>query len=77
MARQRRLQSIKHLQAINTIARALPDIKFWLPTREYKIVKSFIDEGFEIVDNLTIRLSAYFKPSATISTRKLEFRRRP
>lgn len=58
------LQSIKHLQAINTIARALPEIKFWLPTREYKIVKSFIDEGFEIADNLTIRLSAYFKNQA-------------
>jgi hypothetical protein len=58
------LQSIKHLQAINTIARALPDIKFWLPTREYKIVKDFQEEGYEIAENLTVRLSAYFKNSA-------------
>lgn len=57
------LQSIEHLRAINNIAKDLPQIKFWLPTREYKIVKQFTDAE-EIADNLTIRLSAYFKSSA-------------
>jgi hypothetical protein len=53
------LQSVEHLKAIAKIANALPSIKFWLPTREYKVVQEFSKEN-EMPENLTIRLSAFF-----------------
>ena len=34
------IQSIEHLENIAQIARKLPDIMFWLPTREYKILRA-------------------------------------
>jgi hypothetical protein len=63
------IQSIEHLENIVKIAEALPYIKFWLPTREYNIVKEFQQKhwpkslggallrpkGFP--PNLTVRLS--------------------
>lgn len=52
------LQDAKHLAQICTVARFLPHVKFWLPTREYKIVNSWIASGQGIPDNLTIRFSA-------------------
>lgn len=54
------LQDIPHLQKIVEIAKNLPHIKFWLPTREYGIVSDYIEkiEGI-IPDNLCVRLSAY------------------
>tara|TARA_R100001163_G_scaffold65367_1_gene62293 strand:- start:1270 stop:1914 length:645 start_codon:yes stop_codon:yes gene_type:complete len=50
------LQSVTHLSAINSIAIALPNIQFWLPTRELDIVESYLKE-FKPQPNLTIRLS--------------------
>lgn len=35
------LQSLEHLDAIVEIARALPSIQFWLPTREYATVRDW------------------------------------
>lgn len=58
------LQSLAHLEAIAKVAVNLPKIKFWLPTREYKIVKSYVDKHGSFPSNLTVRLSAYFKQSA-------------
>ena len=58
------LQSIDHLKAIIQIARNLPKIKFWLPSREVKIIKDYINEGNIIPDNLNIRISAFFIGSA-------------
>jgi hypothetical protein len=52
------LQSLKHLQNIVAVCERLPSIKFWLPTREYGIVKAFIDAGYSVPANLTIRVSA-------------------
>lgn len=52
------LQSVQHLFAICEIARCLPQIRFWLPTREYGIVSQYLEIG-DIPDNLTIRLSAF------------------
>lgn len=54
------LQSTNHLARIAEIARRLPNIRFWLPTREYSIVKAFVDQygSAAIPANLTIRLSA-------------------
>lgn len=53
------LQSIAMLAAIATIARALPGIKFWLPTKEHAFVASWLKQGNVVPSNLTIRLSAY------------------
>jgi hypothetical protein len=54
------LQSVEHFAAIVQIAKELPQIKFWLPTREYKIVNDFVSEQGTLPSNLTVRLSAYF-----------------
>jgi hypothetical protein len=53
------LQSIAMLDAIATIARALPGIKFWLPTKEHAFVAAWIRQGNTVPENLIIRLSAY------------------
>jgi len=53
------LQSVKHLANIATVARLMPDIKFWLPTREYNIVKKYL-LTYSFPDNLTVRLSGLY-----------------
>jgi hypothetical protein len=52
------LQSLGHLIKICEVARRLPHIKFWLPTREVGILKAYLKAGFSFPNNLTIRLSA-------------------
>lgn len=52
------LQSTGHLKAIVQIAYALPNVKFWLPTKEKGILSAAKRAGLVIPDNLTIRLSA-------------------
>lgn len=52
------LQSTGHLKAIVQIAHALPNVKFWLPTKEKSILAIAKRAGLAIPDNLTIRLSA-------------------
>lgn len=49
------LQSLAHLEAIVTIATRLPDIRFWLPTKEYGLIRSY--KG-KVPTNLVIRVSA-------------------
>jgi len=51
------LQSVAHLAAIVEVARQLPAIKFWLPTREFSIVANYLREN-TFPENLTVRLSA-------------------
>ena len=53
------LQSLEHLSKIVQIAKNLPGIAFWLPTRECAMVKEWLTEnpsGFPV--NLTVRVSA-------------------
>src|SRR5210317_1228253 len=52
------LQSLEHLEDIAQIARNLPKISFWLPTREYNIVKQYLNKHESFPNNLTVRLSA-------------------
>jgi hypothetical protein len=52
------VQSLGHLIKINTVAKNLPHIKFWLPTREVGILNSFVNAGFKFEPNLIVRLSA-------------------
>lgn len=53
------IQSVQHLVNINQIALNLPDVKFWLPTREAGMVSQFMRQhGESKAANLIIRLSA-------------------
>jgi len=52
------LQSIEMLEKIAQIACNLPDVSFWLPTKEYAIVGAYL-QGNTKPSNLTIRASAY------------------
>lgn len=49
------LQSVDHALRIVAIAERLPFVKFWLPTREQRIVRSIREC---ITDNLIVRVSA-------------------
>jgi hypothetical protein len=53
------LQSLKNLKDIVRIALALPEISFWLPTKEYGIVSEYYELYGPFPENLTVRLSAY------------------
>jgi len=46
------LQSARHLKAIIEIAERVPQRKFWLPTREYDLVR-----GITFPENLIVRVS--------------------
>ena len=56
------LQNVHHLNLIVLVARATPDTMHWLPTREYSMVKQYIDAfgADAIPKNLIIRLSAMY-----------------
>jgi hypothetical protein len=54
------LQDVEHLEKIVQIANYLPEISFWLPTREYSIVNDF---NGTIPNNLVIRFSAHMNNS--------------
>jgi hypothetical protein len=53
------LQSVEHLRKIVSIAVLLPEVHFWLPTREYGIVQEYLASGGQVPKNLVIRLSAH------------------
>ena len=49
------IQGEDMLNDINTVAWASPTIRFWLPTKEYKLIKNY---DIPVAPNLTIRVSA-------------------
>ena len=51
------VQSVEHLENLCEIADSLPQIKFWLPTREYAFVRSYLKKHGDFPPNLTVRLS--------------------
>ena len=53
------IQNEKHLADIIWICEQLPQIKFWLPSREHSVIQKYIELGHEIPANLNIRMSAY------------------
>ena len=65
------LQSVDHLIKIARIARHLPKTLFWLPTREYDIVKDFLKTE-SVPVNLVIRMSAMFKDQPAKLPRSLK-----
>jgi len=52
------LQSVEMLDAIANVARLTPNIRHWLPTREAKIVKDWLNAGGLVPANLVIRISS-------------------
>lgn len=52
------LLSYHHLLMIVYVAEELPDIKFWLPTKEKALVNKYLKKNGEFPSNLTVRLSA-------------------
>ena len=66
------IQNLTHLDNIVTVCKATPNVTHWLPTREYKLVSDYINQGNTIPPNLIIRLSAYMlegKPPTEIANR--------
>lgn len=53
------LQSVAHLANIVRVCELTPGVRHWLPTREYRIVTEYVDDGGTIPPNLNIRLSAH------------------
>jgi len=50
------IQGTAMLSDINTVAWSSPNIRFWLPTKEYKLVKEYTQNN-DIAPNLIIRVS--------------------
>ncbi len=53
------LQSVSMLSNIVEIAKQTPNVKHWLPTKEYPYVTQYIKAGNKIPSNLIIRLSGF------------------
>jgi len=51
------LQDVEMLEKINEIASRTPFIEHWLPTREFGIVKEFLEKSNTFASNLCVRLS--------------------
>lgn len=66
------LQSADHLGLIADVARATPDTRHWLPTREPGMVKEFLAAGGTIPDNLIVRISATFPDRPAIIPASLQ-----
>ena len=50
------LQGVEMLRRICTVAGRTPEIRHWLPTREYRIVEAYLEEE-PLPQNLTVRIS--------------------
>lgn len=66
------LQSVDHLHKIAQVAIALPKTLFWLPTREYGIVKNYIEIHGALPENLIVRLSAFYVDKPVIIPKSLQ-----
>lgn len=52
------IQSLEHLESIVEVCKRTPEIKHWLPTREYRDVIDFVAKHGAFPENLTVRVSA-------------------
>ena len=52
------LQSLQHLFDIVRIAESLPNVNFWLPTKEKGLIVEYINSFGSFPDNLVVRLSS-------------------
>jgi hypothetical protein len=53
------VQSINMLEKIAWLAEQLPEVRFWLPTKEYQMVATYLKLYKVFPTNLCVRLSAY------------------
>lgn len=53
------LQSVEHFANIVRVCELTPNVRHWLPTREYRMVQDYIAQGGEIPANLNVRMSAH------------------
>lgn len=53
------IQSLEMLKNIVKVCNLTPNVKHWLPTREYGIVVNYIDLIGALPSNLTVRFSSY------------------
>jgi hypothetical protein len=53
------LQGLWHLENIVAVCERTPEVRHWLPTREYGFVEAFLASGKTPPENLVIRLSAH------------------
>lgn len=51
--------NMRHLLRIVEVAKALPDTKFWMPTREVHLIRQYTEKHGAFPPNLVVRLSAY------------------
>ena len=51
------IQGLWHLENIVEVARRCPDTKFWIPTRETKVVKQYLQQHGAFPSNLVVRVS--------------------
>lgn len=54
------IQSVSHFALICAVAEQTPMVRHWLPTREYRYVREYVNGGGVIPSNLTVRISAPF-----------------
>ena len=57
------IQDLAHFKRIIRVCRMTPEVKHWLPTREYGIISSYVKGRGQIPNNLTVRLSAFMADS--------------
>lgn len=53
------IQSLTHLENIVAVCKKTPDVRHWIPTREYAVVNAYVLKHGSFPNNLTVRLSAY------------------
>lgn len=58
------LQSVEHLDNIVKVCKQTPNTKHWLPTREWGIVKAWMDANGKLPQNLIVRASAAMREMA-------------
>lgn len=52
------LQSVEHLERIVEVCKRTPNTLHWLPTREYLMVRAYVEKHGAFPENLVVRLSA-------------------
>lgn len=52
------IQSVEHLSMLVEIAKKVPSVSFWIPTRETAMVKEWLAAGNTFPENFTVRVSA-------------------
>jgi hypothetical protein len=53
------LQGVWHLERICRVCERTPEVRHYLPTREYRMVRDYLRAGGVIPSNLVVRLSAH------------------